>query len=204
MAAGADEKQTAAASMPSSVGGGGGGNKIVLILSLVNLLVTLGMVGILYISFQRDKIKPSVEDITTRASAEGEGEKTKGKEEEKGHGGGHGGKEAEKKKPLNFGKMVTLEKFTVNLSTPGSSNSKYVLVNISLEVPTEDLEAEVNSKVPQVRNAIIDLFNSKRPSDLATADGREYLKEEIRNALNGFLVNGKVKGVYFTSFALSG
>jgi flagellar protein FliL len=99
--------------------------------------------------------------------------------------------------------MVTLEQFTVNLSTPGSVNPKFVRVNISLEVPTEDAEAEVTTKLPQVRNAIIDLFNSKRPADLATAEGRDYLKEEIRNALNGFLVNGKVRGVYFTNFALS-
>jgi flagellar basal body-associated protein FliL len=35
-------------------------------------------------------------------------------------------------------------------------------------------------------------------------DGREYLKDEIRNALNTFLVNGKIKGVFFTSFALAG
>jgi flagellar FliL protein len=57
--------------------------------------------------------------------------------------------------------------------------------------------------MPQVRNAIIDLFNSKSPTDLANAEGRDYLKEEIRNALNGFMVTGKVKGVFFTNFALS-
>ena len=76
-------------------------------------------------------------------------------------------------------------------------------MNISLEVPNEDAEGEVTSKMPQLRNAIIDLFNSKRPGDLATSDGRDYLKEEIRNALNSFLVTGKVKGVFFTNFALS-
>ena len=55
-----------------------------------------------------------------------------------------------------------------------------------------------------LRNVIIDLFNSKRPGDLATAEGREYLKEEIKNAINGFMISGKVRGVYFTNFALSG
>jgi flagellar basal body-associated protein FliL len=37
---------------------------------------------------------------------------------------------------------------------------------------------------------------------MATAEGRDYLKEEIRNAINGFMVAGKVKGVFFTNFAL--
>jgi flagellar basal body-associated protein FliL len=50
---------------------------------------------------------------------------------------------------------------------------------------------------------VIDLFNSKRPSDLATGEGRDYLKEEIKNAINGFMVSGKVKGVFFTNFALT-
>lgn len=198
-AAAAEEK----AEHPSSLaaGSGGGGSKLVLILTGVNILATLGMVAILFISFQRERRTPAVEDIAAHASSE----ENKG-EEAKGGGEGHGGKEGAKeggKKASNFGKMVTLELFTVNLATPGSSSPKFVRVNISLEVPTEDIEGEVNSKMPQVRNAIIDLFNSKRPADLATADGRDYLKEEIKNALNGFLVSGKIKGVFFTNFALS-
>jgi flagellar FliL protein len=100
--------------------------------------------------------------------------------------------------------MVTLDQFTVNLSTPGSVNPKFVRVNISLEVPTDDTEGEVTSKMPEVRNVIIDLFNSKRPADLANAEGREYLKEEIKNAINGFMVSGKIRGVYFTNFAMAG
>jgi flagellar FliL protein len=183
-----------------SSGGSGGGNKITLIISVVNLLVTLGMVAILFISFQRDKARPSVEDMAAKATAEGEGEK--GKEKSEGGAGGES-KAASQKKPVEFGKMVTLDQFTVNLSTPGSVNPKFVRVSISLEIPNEDVEAEVNSKMPQIRNVVIDLFNSKRSSDVATSDGRDYLKEEIKNALNSFLVTGKVKGVFFTSFALS-
>jgi len=69
---------------------------------------------------------------------------------------------------------------------------------------TDEVEKEIQAKMPQVRNAIIDLFNSKRPNDLVSAEQREYLKEEIRNALNSFMTNGKVKGVYFTNFAVTG
>ena len=99
--------------------------------------------------------------------------------------------------------MLPLEQFTVNLSTPGSVTPKFIRDNVSLEVPNEEAEQEVSVKMPQVRNVIIDLFNSKRLADLSTTDGREYLKEEIKNAINGFMVNGKVRGVFFTNFALS-
>ena len=190
-----------AGSISSAGNGSSGGSKLPVIIAIINLLATVGMVAILFISFQRDKQHPSVDDITTHGAEAPAGEKA-GEHGEGGEGAEH--KESTKKKPVEFGKMVTLEQFTVNLSTPGSVNPKFVRVNISLEVPNDEIEAEVTSKMPQVRNVIIDLFNSKRPADLATPDGRDYLKEEIRNTLNTFLVTGKVKGVFFTSFALAG
>jgi len=98
---------------------------------------------------------------------------------------------------------MRLDKFTVNLSTVGSVAPKYVIVDVSIEVATEDTETEVLQKMPQVRNTIIDLFNSKRSADMATVEGRNYLKDEIKNALNSFLVTGKVDGVFFTNFAVS-
>lgn len=187
----APEPAPADAQAPSS----GGGNKLVMILSIVNLLATLGMVGILFMSFQKEKSKPNVEDIAVG----GHGEAAAG-----GHGeaaGGHG--TDSKKHSAKFGKMITLDQFTINVSTPGSNNPKFVRVNISLEVPGDDTEAEVNQKMPQVRNAIIDLVNSKRATDLSSTEGRDYLKEEIKNALNSFMVSGKVKGVFFTNFAVT-
>lgn len=201
----AEEKADAGGSKSDS---GSGGGKLVMILTIVNLLATLGMVAVLFISFQKDKTKPSVEDIAAHSPEEGHGEGGEKKEGGDGHGGGHGdghggGKEPAKKS-VEFGKMVTLDQFTVNLSTPGSVAPKFARVNISLEVPTADAETEVTFKMPQIRNAIIDLFNSKRASDLATSEGRDYLKEEIKNALNSFMITGKVKGVYFTNIAVSG
>lgn len=181
---------------------GGGGSKLPLILSAVNTVAVLGMVAILFISFQKDKKKPSVEDIAPNAASKSDAAKGEGGKE--GEKGKEGEGKAGSKKTADYGKMVTLDQFTVNLSTPGSVNPKFVRVNISLEVPTDDIEGEITSKMPQVRNVIIDLFNSKRPADLATAEGRDYLKEEIKNAINGFLVSGKLRGVYFTNFALAG
>jgi len=189
----------------------GGNNKLVLILIAVNVVLTLGMAGVLFVSFQKEKAKTSVEDL---ASDEGHGEG--GGEAHGGggggghgggggdaHGGGHGGSAATKKKVTHVGKMVTLEQFTVNLTTPGSPTPKFVRVNISVELSGDDAESEFTQKMPQVRNVIIDLFNSKRPTDLASADGRDYLKEEIRNSLNSFMISGKIKGVFFTNFALT-
>jgi len=191
----AESAPAASASGESEGGGGGGPGKLVLILTGVNILATLAMVGILFMSFQKEKAKPSVDDISLKSAADGKEAKKEGE-------GGEKGKPEEKKKSAEFGKMIQLEQFVVNLTTPGSVNPKFVRVNVVLEVPNDESEQEVTAKMPQVRNTIIDLFNSKRPSDMANAEGKDYLKEEIRNAINGFMVTGKVKGVFFTNFAL--
>ena len=204
--AAAEESAEKPAAAPAEAPSSGGGSKLVLILTLVNMVATLGMVAVLMISFKRDRAKANVGDIVAQSEEHGE---DKGKESEHGGGGEHGGGEhggkSEGKKPVrDFGKIVTLEQFTVNLSTAGTVNPKFARVAISLEVPSDDLEGEVNQRMAQVRNTIIDLFNSKKPADLGTTDGRNYLKDEIKSALNSFLVTGKVKGVFFTNFALSG
>ena len=187
-------------------GTGGSGNKLVTILAIVNVLATFAIAGVLVVSFQRESKQESVADIAVEGGGEhaadgGEHGEAKG-EAAGSHGDAKGGAHGGAKNP-EFGRMITLEQFTVNLSTPGSATPKFVRVNISIEVQTEESEGEVTQKMPQVRNTIIDLFNSKRPSDLATAEGRDYLKEEIKNALNGFMITGKVKGVFFTNFALT-
>ncbi len=171
---------------------------MVLILTAVNLVATLAIVGALVVSFKKENSHQKAEDIVAQdphaKTAEG-GEKKEGD-----HGAAPA---AADKKIANFGKMVTLEQFTVNLSTPGSVNPKFVRVNISVDVQNDDGERELQARMPQVRNTIIDLFNSKRPSDISTPEGMGYIKEEIRNSLNSFMVNGKVMGVYFTNFAIS-
>ena len=201
-----DSKKTEAAAEPAP--GSDKTSKIVLIVTGVNLLVVLGIGGLLFTQFQKDKHKESAADIQPRAEeggekAEGEhggggghggGEKAEGE-----HGGGLGGAPAAKKGD----QVLSLEQFTVNLATSPGTPPRYARVIIALEVPSAETAAEVNQKMAPVRNAIIDLFNSKRPGDLQTGEGRNYLKEEIRNALNSFLVSGKVKSVFFSNFAVS-
>lgn len=197
-----DAKATAETAAPAS---GGGGSKIVTILTIVNLVVCLGIGAVLFISHKKQNAAPQVGDIHPTE----EGAHVEAKKDDHGGGGEHGGGDAHggggaAGKAAVDGRTLPLEQFTVNLASPGGAAQKFVRVNIALEFANDEMEKEVQAKMPQVRNAIIDLFNSKRPNDLVSAEQREYLKEEIRNALNSFMTNGKVKGVYFTNFAVTG
>ncbi len=177
----------------------GGSSKLVTILTIVNVLITAGIAGFIFMNFKNTQTHPRLDDMVTHED-EGHGdEKAEG-----GDGSGHEKNSAiENNTQHDFGKMVTLEQFTVNLATTGTVKPKFARVHISVEVPSEDTEMELGQKMPQVRNTVIDLFNSKRPIDLQNPEGRNLLKEQIQNALNSFLVTGKVRGVFFTSFAVS-
>lgn len=175
----------------------GGGGKVPAILAIINLLLTIGIGAVVFIQFKKDKNHEQVTDIdpnapTAAPAAGGEG----------GHGGekkeeGHGA-------PAKSGpKVVSLDQFTVNLSTAVGAPPKFARVVIAIEVGSDETSQELTQKMPQVRNSIIDLFNSKRPTDLQTGEGRNFLKEEIRNALNSFLVTGKIKGIFFSNFSVS-
>ncbi len=182
-----------------------GGSKMTVMLTVLNTVISLAMVGILFVSLKKEQSTQKVEDIVAEeghdAGGGGHGAPAGGG----GHGapaaGGHGAPAAAS--VPGYGKMVTLDQFTINLTTPGSTTPKYVRVSISIEIADASVESEIGQKMPQVRNAIIDIFNSKRPGDLVHSEGRDYLKEEIRAAINGFMVTGKVKGIFFTNFALS-
>ena len=198
------EAQESGSPSHSTISSGGGGNKLVMILTLVNLLVSLALGAVLFISFKKEKSQQSIADI--QASPEGGEESASDEKDSKdGHGGEHGGKKGEKneKKKADL-HMVNLDQFTVNLAIPGGTQMKFVRVNMSIEVTNEEMEKEIQEKMAQVRNSVLDIFNGKKPTDLQTSEQRDYLKEEIKNALNSFLNSGKVKGVYFTNFAVSG
>jgi flagellar basal body-associated protein FliL len=195
----------------------GGGSKLGAMLGVLNLLLTVGIGAVVFLQFQKDKHREAVTDIKAESSsekpAEGHGEghgeaKAEGHGEAKpeGHGEakaeGHGEHGAEKAAATS--NQIQLEQFMINLSTSPGTPSRFVRVMISIELSSGEAGAELTSKMAPARNAIIDLVNSKRPADLDTGEGRNFLKEEIRNALNGLLVSGKVKGVFFSAFAVSG
>src|SRR4051812_466408 len=119
----AEEKASAPATAVLSSSGGGGGSKVVLLLTLINVVVTAGIGGLVFVSFKKEKNHTTISDISPNEHAA---------KEEGGEGHAEGKEGGAKKKMGDFGKIVTLDQFTVNLSTPGSASPKYARVNISI------------------------------------------------------------------------
>ncbi len=166
-----------------------GGKPILLyILVIVNMLVVAGVGALVFLGRKQDTEHAKVIDKAIQPDqghdAHGEG----------GHGekGGHGEEEQ------FIGKTIPMETFLVNLS--GNRGNKVLKVNMELEVEGDRIADEVDKRKPQIRDIIIILLSSKTYNQLSSPEGKEFLRDEIRDTINSFLTKGKIKRVHFTEF----
>lgn len=198
----AEEKQAASeAAAPAKSGDSKGA---LLIAVLVLNCVLMGVVA--FFQFQihkKQSTEPSIQELV-KAAVHKEGG------EAKGEGGGHGGGEKDKDVPPIAGEataetqgiLFPLDGFTANLAQ-GDGPRRYVRLEAVLKFSQDSNEEEFKAKKPQIRDRIISLLNSKKPEDLLKAEGKTYLKEEIKSAINSFLVDGKVLDVFYVGFQIN-
>lgn len=106
-------------------------------------------------------------------------------------------KEEQEKKDL-VGKIIPLETFVVNLG--GDKGRRILKVNMELEVETEEVFSEVDKRKAQIRDIVITLLTSKDYSAIASVEGKNALRDEIKGNLNNFLSTGQIKNIFFTDF----
>ncbi len=61
---------------------------------------------------------------------------------------------------------------------------------------------ELNERMPQIKDAVLLLVGNKTFDELRDMQGKIQLRAELINRLNGILVKGKVKRIYFTDFVV--
>jgi len=98
--------------------------------------------------------------------------------------------------------LIDLATFTVNLAQ-GDGPRRYVRLNAVLKMDETSQLSEVEARKPQIRDTIISILNSKRPEDILKRDGKLYLKEQIKSAINSFLIDGKVVDVFYIGFQIN-
>lgn len=197
----ADAKETK--SETEAAPAGGGSSKIMMGLLGLNMVVMVAVAVVLFLGQKKQAQQPTLDQVQAGAADHGGGHGAPAEAAGGGHGapaaGGHGGGgEAPAAPSVRF---FPVGDFTANLAGPASTS--YVKVSVNFELSTEADEEEMKQRKPQFRDKIISLLNSKKPVDLQSADGRNYLKEEIKTVANTFVKKGKVEGVYFSAFVIN-
>nr|WP_320113757.1 flagellar basal body-associated FliL family protein [uncultured Desulfuromonas sp.] len=103
-------------------------------------------------------------------------------------------------KAEGVGPMVDITDFIINILD--KNETRYLKAAITLELENEETVAEVNERMPQIRDSILLLVGNKTFAELNDLQGKLQLRAEIIVRLNKLLKKGKVKGIYFTEFVV--
>ncbi len=158
------------------------GQKPIVLIALVviNMLVVLGVGFMIYKGKKKEEAHPTIDHVI-------QGEvKTQ---------------EVEKNIQEEIGKVIPLETFIVNLA--GSKGRKVLKVNMELEVKGNkegdgNISGEIDTRKAQIRDFIIIILSSKSYEEISTKEGKDFLRNEIKDNINTFLSKGKITNVYFT------
>jgi flagellar FliL protein len=111
---------------------------------------------------------------------------------------GQPGQDGSPDQPL--GTIYGLDTFIVNLADKGGN--RYLRITMDLELGVPDLEAEIDKRLPQIRDSILMILPSKRFEDISPVDGKIALRDEILQTVNGYLSQGEITNIYFKEFVV--
>ena len=152
-------------------------NKILILLIGVLMVLMVGMGGGLFLMWN----KLSAINLQANANAAGQP-----------------GQDGAPDQPL--GTIYALDTFIVNLADKGGN--RYLRITMDLELGVPELEAEIDKRLPQIRDSILMILPSKRFEDISPVDGKIALRDEILQTLNGFLSQGEITNIYFKEFVV--
>jgi flagellar protein FliL len=102
-----------------------------------------------------------------------------------------------------LGMMEKMGSFLVNLAD--AEQSRYLRTVIELEQnygSAAEFGNEIGNRRSQLRDIIIHTLGTKTSEDVRTPEGREALKQELKERINSVLARGQIARVYFTEFAV--
>ena len=71
---------------------------------------------------------------------------------------------------------------------------------MELEVSGDGILDEVTKQKPKIRDMIITITSSKVYDDISSKEGKDNLRNEIKDQINLFLTKGKIEKIFFTEF----
>ncbi len=119
-----------------------------------------------------------------------------------GHGGGEN-KEGESSGVAEGGGTINLDPFLVNLADQDAN--RYLKTTIRVLVTNAETAKKVSESevmTPRLRDTILSVLSTKIANEIINNDGKQKLKKEILEKINGFLPGKCAKEIFFTDFVV--
>lgn len=99
-----------------------------------------------------------------------------------------------------LGVTTSFDNLTVNPA--GTDGTRYLMVSIVFEAPTQQVLDELTAKEVAVKDTLLHILGSKTVPELTDMATRNPLRENLRSATNAFLTRGQLTHLYFTQYVL--
>ena len=86
--------------------------------------------------------------------------------------------------------------------TAGTHGLRFVRTEVTLGVAPAGAHSQLEAQNPRLRDIIIGILTAKEVSELDSPEDREFIKDEIRFAVNRLLTVGEVLQVNFVDFVI--
>jgi flagellar FliL protein len=107
---------------------------------------------------------------------------------------------AEKVKPPVF---LDMPDVLVNLSsTGGSDRTQYLKVKVVLELPDQEMSAQIQPVMPRIMDTFQTYLRELRPTDLDGSAGLYRLKEELTRRVDAAIAPNKINAVLFKEIVI--
>lgn len=99
-----------------------------------------------------------------------------------------------------IGPLYTLDTMIVNLA--GHGGKRYLRVTMALELSEPESVATIESRLPQIRDAVLMILPTKTYDEISTTDGKIALRNQVMEKINTLMTKGRVNNIYFTEFVV--
>jgi len=162
---------------------------IIIIAVLVLIIIGGGLTAVLLMGDDEEQVQPQQQMAPQTQEVRKSGRSSRG-----------GGNTMDSRKLSDIGILYPLDTFTVNLKS--DQGRRYLKATISLELNGEELSLELDNKSPVIRDRIIRILSSKTLEEISSKKGKQKVSDQIVDTMNSMIVDGSVKGIYFTEFVI--
>jgi flagellar protein FliL len=98
--------------------------------------------------------------------------------------------------------FIDMPDVLVNLSSSGGERTQYLKVKIALELPDDQVQAQIQPVMPRLLDTFQTYLRELRPTDLDGSAGLYRLKEELTRRVDAAIAPSKINAVLFKEIVI--
>lgn len=96
--------------------------------------------------------------------------------------------------------MYTLDNLILN---PARTNgTRFLMLSVAFEVRNAQVSDQLKARDAEVRDLVIGLIGAKTVDEIASVEGRDALKTELRDSVRAMMPRGSIGRVYLPQFVI--